>query len=40
MDEDKKPRILIVDDEERNLKLMGALLSSYGYSFRDSKKRH
>lgn len=37
MSENKKPRILIVDDEERNLKLMGALLSSYGYSFETAK---
>lgn len=37
MDENKKPRILIVDDEERNLKLMGALISSYGYSFETAK---
>lgn len=37
MDENKKPRILIVDDDERNLKLMGALISSYGYSFETAK---
>jgi len=26
-------KILIVDDEERNLKLMGAILKNYGYAF-------
>lgn len=33
MNDKKKPRILIVDDEEKNLKLMSALLESYGYSY-------
>ncbi|MDP2157928.1 MAG: response regulator [Nitrospirota bacterium] len=33
MTETKKPKILIVDDEEKNLKLMGIILQSYGYDF-------
>ncbi|MBI4685094.1 MAG: response regulator [Nitrospirae bacterium] len=33
MMESKKPKILIVDDEEKNLKLMGMILQSYGYDF-------
>ncbi len=30
-------KILIVDDDERNLKLMGALLSNFGYSYETAK---
>jgi len=30
---DRKAKILIVDDDEKNLKLMGALLKNYGYNF-------
>src|SRR4030042_2163643 len=33
----KKPKILIVDDEEKNLKLMGAILTNYGYVFEIAK---
>jgi len=33
----KKPKILIVDDEEKNLKLMGAILTNYGYVFETAK---
>lgn len=33
MKEIKKTKILIVDDEEKNLKLMGAILTNYGYAF-------
>lgn len=33
----KKPRILIVDDEEKNLKLMGVILSNHGYTFETAK---
>jgi putative two-component system response regulator len=29
----KKSKILIVDDDEKNLKLLGALLKNYGYNF-------
>ena len=36
-DDNKKPKILIVDDEERNLKLMGAILKNYDYSFEMAK---
>jgi putative two-component system response regulator len=32
-----KYKILIVDDEERNLKLMSALLKNYGYTFETAK---
>ncbi|MBI4682795.1 MAG: response regulator [Nitrospirae bacterium] len=32
-DETKKPRVLIVDDEERNRRLMSAILKNYGYIF-------
>lgn len=32
-EENKKPRILIVDDEERNRRLMSAILKNYGYIF-------
>jgi putative two-component system response regulator len=31
--ERKKSKILIVDDDEKNLKLLGALLKNYGYAF-------
>lgn len=37
MNNKKIPRILIVDDKEHNLKLMGALLQGYGYSFEAAK---
>ena len=37
MTETKKPKILIVDDEEKNLKLMGMILQSYGYDFQTAK---
>lgn len=37
MDEMKKPRVLIVDDEPKNLKLMTAMLKNYGYSFETAK---
>lgn len=33
----KKTRILIVDDEERNLELMSAILRIYGYSYNTAK---
>jgi len=33
MPEEKRPKILIVDDDAKNLKLMGAILSNYGYAF-------
>ncbi len=32
-DETKRPKILIVDDEPKNLKLIGAILKNQGYSF-------
>jgi putative two-component system response regulator len=32
LEEIKNPKILLVDDEEKNLKLMGAMLSNYGYT--------
>jgi len=34
---EKKPKILIVDDDEKNLKLMGAILTNYGYVFETAK---
>jgi PleD family two-component response regulator len=37
MTENIKPKILIVDDEEKNLKLMGMMLQSYGYDFQTAK---
>ena len=37
LDEIKKPRILIVDDEERNLKLMSAILENYDYVFETAR---
>jgi putative two-component system response regulator len=37
MDETKKPKILIVDDEEKNIKLMIAILKNYGYDFETAK---
>lgn len=37
MTETKKPKILIVDDEEKNLKLLGMILQSYGYDFQTAK---
>ncbi|MBM4140071.1 MAG: response regulator [Nitrospira sp.] len=33
----KKPKILVVDDEEKNLKLMGGILTNYGYVFETAK---
>lgn len=33
----KKPKILIVDDEEKNIKLMGMILQSYNYDFQSAK---
>ncbi len=35
--ETKKPRILIVDDEEKNLKLMSVILQSYNYDFETAR---
>jgi putative two-component system response regulator len=37
MPEEKKPKILIVDDEEKNVKLMIAILKNYGYDFETAK---
>jgi len=37
MTETKKPKILIVDDEEKNLKLIGMILQSFGYDFQTAK---
>jgi putative two-component system response regulator len=37
MTETKKPKLLIVDDEEKNLKLMGMILQSYNYDFQTAK---
>lgn len=38
MNEDnKKEKILIVDDEEKNLKLMAGILKNYGYSYETAK---
>ena len=34
---EKAKKILVVDDEERNLKLLGAILSNYGYSYETAK---
>jgi len=34
---EKAKKILIVDDDERNLKLLGAILSNYGYSYETAK---
>jgi putative two-component system response regulator len=36
-DESKKPKVLVVDDEEKNLKLMGAILQSCNYDFQTAK---
>jgi putative two-component system response regulator len=33
----RKPRVLIVDDEEKNLKLMGIIMQSYNYDFQTAK---
>ena len=33
MPEEKKPKILIVDDEPKNIKLITAILKNYGYAF-------
>ena len=33
----KKPKILIVDDEEKNLKLLGAILRNYNYDYDTAK---
>ncbi len=38
MPEDNRvPKILIVDDEEKNLKLISAILKNYGYAFETAK---
>jgi putative two-component system response regulator len=37
MAESKKPKILIVDDEEKNLKMMGMILQNYNYDFQTAK---
>jgi len=37
MTESKKPKILIVDDEEKNLKMMGMILQNYNYDFQTAK---
>jgi len=37
MNEIRSSRILIVDDDKKNLKLMAALLKNYGYSFETAK---
>jgi len=37
MTESKKPKILIVDDEEKNLKLMGRILQNYNYDVQTAK---
>ena len=37
MTESKKPKILIVDDEEKNRKLMGLILQSYNYDCQTAK---
>ncbi len=37
MTETKKPKILIVDDEEKNRKLMGVILQSYDYDCQTAK---
>ncbi len=37
MNESKKPKILIVDDEEKNLKLLGMILQSHNYDFETAK---
>ena len=37
MTETKKPKILIVDDEEKNLKLLGLILQSHNYDFETAK---
>ncbi|MBI3753423.1 MAG: response regulator [Deltaproteobacteria bacterium] len=37
MKDAKKYKLLIVDDEEKNRKLMGVMLSSYGYDFEDAE---
>ncbi|MBI5196532.1 MAG: response regulator [Nitrospirae bacterium] len=34
---DKKPKILIVDDEEKNIRLMIAILKNYGYDYETAK---
>ncbi|MDP2277657.1 MAG: response regulator, partial [Nitrospirota bacterium] len=33
----KQPKILIVDDEEKNLKLMSFIVKSYNYDFETAK---
>lgn len=37
MEENKKYKILIVDDEDKNLRLMSAVLKHYGYTFETAK---
>ncbi len=36
-DEIEKPKILVVDDEEKNLRLISAILKNYGYTFETAK---
>ncbi len=36
-DDNKKPKILIVDDEEKNLKVMSLILQSRNYDFETAK---
>lgn len=37
LEEGKKPKILIVDDEDRNLKLISAIVENYGYDYETAK---
>jgi len=37
MTADGRPKILIVDDEEKNLKVMGYILSSFNYDYDTAK---
>lgn len=37
LEEIKKPRILIVDDDPKNLKLISVILKNYGYAFETAK---
>src|SRR3990170_1933806 len=36
-EDSRKASILIVDDEERNLRLLGVILANYGYAFETAK---